>query len=343
MATEDSPSSDTAQKQTTIDGFINRPEEATSRTGIDDEQVTTEDSSAVQEAGSDPNEMGTPNPTVAAPESPDEVPDPSSEEVQAAAVAGRTALSPLLAAMGDRDTIDEPTGRHHDIATEIAESLQTVARRGHSIGTVFDDWLDLLLYALAAGDHEAAYQQTAEQYAFNGYPQGDRGIDHLSKATGQLFEGMIQTGADILGDVYHILGKGNDELGQFFTPHNVAMFKVEMLEIVENTSSEYERGDRSAAALDARHSLMDPACGSGRLLVPAARGHPDGWYTGVDLDSTCAKMAALNLVFCNVDGQIVHGNSLTMEAYTVYDTYYTEAGGFVTIRDPEDIPTVLDG
>jgi len=53
-------------------------------------------------------------------------------------------------------------------------------------------------------------------------------------------------------------------------------------------------------------------------------------------------MAAINLVFCNVDGQIIHGDSLKMESYTVYNTYYTKSGGVVSINDPDETPTVLE-
>ena len=340
MATDDPSSSDAEQQQTTIDGFIDRPSGATSRTDIHDDKPLGE---VRIEAGGEVGDVASSSSReVSVPGSPDKIPDPDSPAVQAAAVAGRTALSPLLSAMGDHDEMKVPSGRYHDIAADIADSLRTIARRGHSMRTVFDDWLNLLLYALAAGDHEAAYQETAQQYAFNGCERGDRGIDYLGQATGQLFEGVVRTGADVLGDVYHILGKENDKLGQFFTPHNVARAKIEMVGVVEEPTSEYERGDRHQEALDARHSVMDPACGSGRLLVSGARAQPDAWYAGVDLDSTCAKMAALNLVFCNVDGQVIHGNSLTMETYTVYDTYYTEAGGVVSIGDPEEKATVLD-
>lgn len=340
MATDNPSSSDSEQQQTTIDGFINRPSDATSRADIEGDHPIDEDST--ESGGGTARIAASSNLEVSVPESPGDVPDPDSAAVQAAAVAGRTALSPLLAAMGERDDMEVPSGRYHDVAADIADSLRTVARRGHSIRTVFDDWLDLLLYALATDDHEAMYQETARRYAFNGYEHGNREIDYLGQATGQLFEGVARTGADILGDVYHILGKGNDELGQFFTPHNVARAKIEMVGVVEESTSDYERGDRHQEALDSRPSVMDPACGSGRLLVPGARAQPDAWYAGVDLDAACAKMAALNLVFCNVDGQVVHGNSLTMEAYTVYDTQYTEAGGVVSIGDPEERPTVLD-
>jgi hypothetical protein len=342
MATEEPSATDSERRQTTIDGFIDRPADAASRTEIDDDQVlagtTTTDSTDRQTT-----DETRPRPAeTSVPEAPDEIPDPDSPAVQAAAVAGRMAISPLLVEMGEHDHVAIPEGQHHDSAADIVGSLQKVARRGHSIATVFDDWLDLLLYSLAAGDHEAEYQQTAQPYAFNGSERGDRGIDHLGKATGQLFEGVLQTGADILGDVYHLLGRSSDRLGQFFTPHNVAEYKVQMIQSADTATGEYGRGDTHAEAIESRCSVHDPACGSGRLIVSAARDRPDAWYSGVDLDSRCAKMAAINLVFCNVDGQIIHGDSLKMEAYTAYNTYYTESGGVVTINDPDETPTILD-
>jgi type I restriction-modification system DNA methylase subunit len=40
-----------------------------------------------------------------------------------------------------------------------------------------------------------------------------------------------------------------------------------------------------------------------------------GYYFGVDKDPTCAKMAALNMLWRNVDSHIVWGNSLSLKAH----------------------------
>jgi hypothetical protein len=55
------------------------------------------------------------------------------------------------------------------------------------------------------------------------------------------------------------------------------------------------------------------------------------FYMGQDLDLLCVKMAALNLCFFNLEGVILHGNSLKGEVLRGYRTSSSLLGG--SIRD----------
>jgi type I restriction-modification system DNA methylase subunit len=86
------------------------------------------------------------------------------------------------------------------------------------------------------------------------------------------------------------------------------------------------------------YSVMDPAAGSGRLLISAAKQLPEGTqgeFYAVDKDSTCAKMAALNLCFFNMTGYVVHGDSLTQDYHTVWATEGSALGGSVYELDDD--------
>ena len=85
-------------------------------------------------------------------------------------------------------------------------------------------------------------------------------------------------------------------------------------------------------------TIVDPACGSGRLLVEAAKRQPDAVYVGVDKDVTCVKMTALNLCLFNVDGYAVHGDSLTQEYHGAWQTTYSPLGGSVRELDEAAVP-----
>lgn len=130
--------------------------------------------------------------------------------------------------------------------------------------------------------------------------------------------------ADVLGSVYMAIASrgGRSMLGQFFSPSPLADLKARMLGLSHDTLNPNDLT-----------RIGDPACGSGALLLavarivlqdlgPAAlnRIHLDG----TDLDSICARVAAVQIV-SNVNlhrfdlggVEIRHGDSLRLETYEV--------------------------
>jgi hypothetical protein len=136
---------------------------------------------------------------------------------------------------------------------------------------------------------------------------------------------MSEANHEILGVVYEEMGQSSDQFGQHFTPHNVCDAKAEML----LTDFDEDREEP--------YTVLDPASGSGRLLISAAKQIPedvDAVFYGQDKDSTCAKMTALNLCFFNMDGYAVLGDSLLRQRRRVWETTGSFMGG--SIRELED-------
>jgi hypothetical protein len=186
---------------------------------------------------------------------------------------------------------------------------------GYSRHRVYDDFLDLMTYSLQRDDE--SYLEVVERYD-NEREKGEREIDHFTYAFGLLQEGMNEVGHDLLGVVYEEMGHSSDAFGQHFTPHNLCDAKAEMI------LSDVDE-DR-----DELYTVQDPASGSGRLLISAAKKLPDtveAEFYGVDKDSTCAKMTALNLTFFNMDGYAVQGDSLKMDYRRVWQTQGSALGG----------------
>jgi hypothetical protein len=104
---------------------------------------------------------------------------------------------------------------HHPQSAELIRELDRVAECQHSRERVFDDFLTLIVCALAGGTMEEEYLRTAAPYAAGDRP--NRVIDVLTRLFGQLIEAMEETRADILGDIFQgaITRRQN---GQFFTP-----------------------------------------------------------------------------------------------------------------------------
>lgn len=219
------------------------------------------------------------------------------------------------------------SNQFQDQVEPVVQQLEAVERLGHPRYDVFTDWVDLMLYSLQSDDDR--YLDIVEKYDKD-LPEGERPVDRYSHAFGELQRGMTETDADLLGVVYEELGMDSDAFGQHFTPHNLCDMKAEMVIDVDETGEE-------------PYTIADPACGSGRLLIHAAKKIPseaDALFYGQDKDVTCAKMTALNFTFFNMSGYAVHGDSLKMEKDRVWQTRGTAIGGEIRELDQDGFPEI---
>lgn len=192
----------------------------------------------------------------------------------------------------------------HDIPPELREwwkFFQVVGYR-HDYSRVFDDFLTMTLAQFGPPGMFDEWHATAmkpydrkEKDAFNG----------MYYELFKVFDGRIQTEGhsyyDMFGRMYETLA-GNYKrsgLGQFFTPAPV----VEVL--VDMTMPDIETG--------AGKSVVDPTCGSGRMLIIAHVKAPGNFQYGIDIDSTCVKMTALNMMFHGCIGEVACGDGLFLD------------------------------
>lgn len=209
-------------------------------------------------------------------------------------------------------------------AEPITDPLETIAGRGFSRYDVYRDWVELMLAALQRDDE--TYLNTLEEYKRgSGRDRGQRNADLFSEAFGELMSAMEASNRDILGVTYEEFGMQNDAFGQHFTPHNVCAAMAEL--------------QAPTADPEPPVTIADPACGSGRLLIHAARRHDERTICfGQDKDLLCAQMCALNCCFFNMDAVVVYGDSLTVEKRRAWRTQSTMLGGDIAEVDPEDAP-----
>jgi hypothetical protein len=137
---------------------------------------------------------------------------------------------------------------------------------------------------------------------------------------------MAETDADVLGAIYEEYGMSSDAFGQYFTPHSVCEMMAKMAGV-----------DALDADADKKQTVADPACGSGRTLLVAGRKQPDALFVGQDKDPLCARMAALNCCFLNLDAYVIQGDSLTMDFQRAWETLYSPMGGSVRELDEQEI------
>ncbi len=181
---------------------------------------------------------------------------------------------------------------------ELHKLLEGIASRGQNMGRIFDDFLTAVVCCLALGTAEARYLEVAARYSAG--EKGKRGIDIMATAFGVLVNAMEKSGADILGDFFEGAVTFGEH-GQFFTPEPLCDLMAQLT-------------DCGGAGM----TVNDPACGSGRTLLAAARMNRSRIFVGQDVDERCVKMAAINLALNGLKGHVVWGNSLTLEEHGYY-------------------------
>ena len=191
---------------------------------------------------------------------------------------------------------------------ETFASLLESFRYHYDIPLVFDDFLTLSIAScgrnLKTGlsYDEELYLKTIEKY------KDDPLRFNFPKMFASLSLEMTERGEnenDILGEYYesHLPKKG---LSQFFTPYPICKF------MAESAIGEAQKGAHVRPM-----RILDPSCGSGRMLVIAGvvskRKHH---YFGVDIDMTCVKMTVLNLFLNGVfHSEVMCANTLIPGEY----------------------------
>lgn len=179
----------------------------------------------------------------------------------------------------------------------------------HSLPNVFNDFLDMVICALSGGRMEPEYQSLIERYDIEE-------TNLFSELFSKLVILMDDEGAgysDVLGEFFMIhITRGLN--GQYFTPQPV----TDMMAMI---SGGHQANNKT---------VCDPACGSGRTLLSAAKVMgKDNLFYAADLDKTCVKMAAINFCLNGLCGQLAHMNTLSYELYSCYEVFYDSSRLFV--------------
>lgn len=118
---------------------------------------------------------------------------------------------------------------------------------------------------------------------------------------------------DVLGELFMILGLGNEWKGQFFTPYDVCRMMATM-----NLGLETKKQIENQGWI----SVCDPACGAGALLIAFAnecKKHQINYQTSVlfvaqDIDFLAGCMCYIQLSLLGCPGYIVIDDSIVRPA-----------------------------
>lgn len=195
--------------------------------------------------------------------------------------------------------------------------MQQLARR-NSISNVFSDFLEMTVCALSLGAMEDRYLEIVR-----GYDKPEAYL--MAEAFGALVDEMDNHGEglrDIFGDFFmeHISHGHN---GQFFTPEPVC-------ELMARLNEPIGFGQR----------VLDCACGSGRILMAAAKINRNALFYGADIDRNCCMMCLINMCLNGMFGEVAWMNSLSNQFYGAWQVRpYPEYGNpyIVSITEVESV------
>ena len=179
---------------------------------------------------------------------------------------------------------------------------------GSDESKVFEDFLDICICCLSGQRYEDEYLSIIKRYS-------KEKIDLFVTLFSQMVMIMDNDGTgltDCLGEFFqnHIT-KGKN--GQFFTPPHVTDMMAQMT-LGEETKEK---------------TIMDPACGSGRMLLSAAKVSRRNYFFGADCDNRCSRMAVINLCLNGLVGEVAWMNSLTLEHWGGYEIFYDKERMYV--------------
>jgi hypothetical protein len=174
----------------------------------------------------------------------------------------------------------------------FSQLMDPLARR-YGVSSVFSDFLTLLVCAFSLGQREEEYLATIRKYE---KPEAYRISEALAALTIEMTgdgSGMV----DVLGSYFEEnISHGHN--GQFFTPQNICDMMARMMNPVESLQR-----------------ILDPACGSGRMLMAMAKLNRHSLFYGADNDRTCALMTVVNMTLNSMYGEVAWMNSLTNDYY----------------------------
>jgi len=198
---------------------------------------------------------------------------------------------------------------------KFSESIFRIGSR-FSLHKAFDDFLTLAIAACTQNPvtkksyYEDEYLETIAYYK-------DSELRHeFPKAFAYLITEMEERlgsgglGNDVLGEFFET-NISNGRNGQFFTPYPICQFMASITH-TDRVSDIDGQSDRPLR-------ILDPSCGSGRMLLAAhKRNGTQHRYYGIDIDRVCVKITALNLFLNGMwHNEVMCANALMPDDFVI--------------------------
>ncbi|NLZ10851.1 MAG: SAM-dependent DNA methyltransferase [Alcaligenaceae bacterium] len=196
----------------------------------------------------------------------------------------------------------------------MAKLLRQASNR-LDIWRVFSDFVEMAAISIANSVAPDAERETRYMQIIGAYKPDES--DLFPQMLGHVAMALECELGDVLGEVFMELELGNQNRGQFFTPYTICR-AIAMLND-DIASRVKERGFVT---------VSDPAVGGAALLIAfAEEAQRQGvnyqqhvHATGQDVDIKAVHMAYIQLSLIGMPAIVIHGNTLTMEAQSIWCT-----------------------
>lgn len=206
---------------------------------------------------------------------------------------------------------------------EIIKAIRNLIG-SHSAWEIFQDFLAISAISISncvdlgpQKEREEEYLQIIKKYS----PKEQSKLAEIFAALIAELEHANRTEGpyDVLGEVFHGLELHNKYHGQFFTPFHICEMMGQMLVGDKTDKSIQEQG---------YISLCEPCVGAGGMVLGFAKAMQKNnldyqrelCVTACDIDIKCVHMAYLQLSLFGIPATIIHGNSLSLEQWSVWRT-----------------------
>jgi len=184
---------------------------------------------------------------------------------------------------------------------------------------VFQDFLTCSAISLANvllkdKNYEKKYLEVIKQY---------KQPEKLADLLGITALALEKKPCDFLGRVYMLGNFGNKNTGQFFTPYHISQLMAECT---------FDKNNIQKIINTQRYiTVSDPCCGAGGMIIAFAETilkhgfNPQKQiiFQGIDIDITCCKMSYIQTSLLGLTGEIIHGDSLSLNLWQTFTTPMT--------------------
>lgn len=208
------------------------------------------------------------------------------------------------------------------VGNELISEIQTLGQ-SQGLNTVFTTFLEISAVCLDAQFNLEHQEQQEAKYAAMTANMTPKELSSYAKMLALLYLEIRKyqdEPRDILGSVYHSLNLNSEWNGQFFTPDNLCRMMAELTGFI----SEEDLKKKGYA------TIQDPACGSGAMFLAQVWAmkqrdmefQTTHLFVGRDNDIRCVWMAYIQLCLYEIPAVVIHGDSITMEEWSTWQTPY---------------------
>jgi hypothetical protein len=208
------------------------------------------------------------------------------------------------------------TGRDYKPIVKLLERNTGARRMVH----VFDDFVEMFAISFRNSVDKRGWQEREDQYLRIAGKYDKEQLGRFAEAFALVVQAMEAEPRDVLGHLYMSLDLGNEAMGQFYTPYDIARLMADMQGKALTRQVE-ERGFAE---------IYEPACGAGAFMVAASEAFKAKGFnpqtqlhvTAEDLSAQAVHMIYIHLTLLHIPAVVCRRNTLSMETF---DTWYTPA------------------